>query len=126
MSRSWRSDITEKGIVMTQMLNGIAKLFRCFVATSVICLTTSCASSNEIRANSIREQQWVDSAIQLQAGSSERDRDLLLRVWVPVVVHLPDLVCVAFKLKRGALGGEATVCFSRADGSVAINHTEGQ
>ena len=111
---------------MTRMRNNTGSLFRCLAATSVIFLTASCASSNEIRANSISEQQFVDRAIELQAGPSERGQETLLRVWVPVVVHLPDLVCVAFKLKQGAIGGEATVCFSRADGSVAINHTAGQ
>lgn len=111
---------------MTRIRNSIILLFVFVVAAFAIWLTAAYISANEIRGNSLNEQQWVDRAIELHAGPTERGREALLQAWVPVVVHLPELVCVAFKLKQSALGGEATVCFSKADGSVVINHSEGQ
>ena len=96
------------------------------IAGSFATLATSCSSPNEIRANSPEEQRLVDRAIQLQVGPTAQGRQALLGASRPVVVYLPEMVCVAFKLKRSALGGESTVCFSRADDSVVINHSEGQ
>lgn len=111
---------------MIQMRRIVISLFCVAVLGFAVHLTASYTLSNEIRPHSARQQEWVDRAIILQAGPSERDREALLQTVVPVVIYLPDLVCVAFKLKRSALGGEATVCFSKTDGSVEINHSEGQ
>lgn len=111
---------------MTLIRRTAILLFSVIFLAFIIFLTVSYTESNQIRGNSLNEEQWVDRAIGLQVGSSERGREALLQASVPVVVYLPELVCVAFKLKRRALGGEITVCFSRADGSVVINHNEGQ
>lgn len=40
----------------------------------------------------------------------------------PVVVHLPDMSCVGFNVRSGVLGTSRTVCFRKADGSVAVRH----
>lgn len=40
----------------------------------------------------------------------------------PVVVQLPDMTCVGFNVRPGVLGTSRTVCFKKADGSVAVRH----
>lgn len=102
------------------------RLARCVVMASTMLMATSCVSANGLRAPSPNEQLWIERAIQVQVGPSEQGREALLEASIPVLVYLPDLICVAFKLRRSALGGETTVCFSRADDSVVINHAEGQ
>jgi hypothetical protein len=41
----------------------------------------------------------------------------------PVVIHLPSMSCVGFKLRPGWIGIEQSVCFLNSDGSVAVRHS---
>ncbi len=91
-----------------------------------IFLTSSCCYFDDKPKYSPDEQIWVEKALKLYSGPNADTREHLLSYTTPVVVYLPELVCVAFKLKPTALGGEFTVCFSKAKGSVEFTHTEGQ
>ena len=101
---------------------GFARL----AVSAVIILTSSCSGFDNKTKRSHDEQAWIDKAINLYAGPNDDSRKNLLSHTTPTVVYLPTLVCVAFKLKPTAVGGEFTVCFSKAKGSVEFTHTEGQ
>jgi hypothetical protein len=95
------------------------------VAASVL-PTASCGVFEPRPRYGPDERAWVDKALALYGGPDAASRKEVLSYTTPTVVYLPDLVCVAFKLKPNTLGGEFTACFSRDTGSVAFTHTEGQ
>lgn len=101
------------------------RFVRLIILASVF-LTNSCCAFENRPKYSQDERVWVDKAIKLYGGPTGDTRKHLLSYTTPTVVYLPALVCVAFKLKPTAIGGEFTVCFSKAKGSVEFTHTEGQ
>lgn len=114
-----------KGTALTR-IQGKGRSTSRLSVVPLLLLATACSMPGVMREASPDEQALIDRAVELQVGTEDAGRAALLGASIPVVVYLPDLVCVAFKVKRSALGGEQTVCFSRADGSVASNHVEGQ
>lgn len=88
-------------------------------------LTGSCSFANSIAPPGEDEKMLIDRALNVYVGPREEDQENILSMSTPVVVYLPDMECVAFKANKGTIGGEFTVCFNRADGSLALTYTEG-
>jgi hypothetical protein len=96
------------------------------VISTGVFLSSACSAFEPKPKYSPDEQAWVDKAIRLYGGQTEDARRHLLSYTTPTVIYLPTLVCVAFKLKPTAVGGEFTACFSKAKGTVEFTHTEGR
>jgi len=72
------------------------------------------------------EKYWIDKAVSLHYGSDKDSREEAERVTRPSVVVLQNKVCVGLKLKENSLGGDFSVCFLKADGSVVEVYTDGE
>lgn len=97
-----------------------------FVAVTVGLVVSSCDLINPRAEPGPEGARWIEKAIDLYAGPKEEDRRRALSHSEPIVVFLPESVCVAFKLRKSTIGGETTVCFARSDETLQFIHTEGQ
>lgn len=87
-------------------------------------LATSCDALNTRRVGP-GDAYWIERALDHHIGPKLEDRRFVLSYSEPIVVYLPDMVCVAFKLRKSAIGGESTICFDRNDETLKINYTDG-
>ena len=69
------------------------------------------------------EEPLVEAAIREAYGAEASIADIKRHAY-PVVVHLPDMKCVGFNLRRGVIGVRQTVCFKKSDESVAVRHSQ--
>lgn len=72
------------------------------------------------------ERELVERTIDDHFGTTEAGRRDAYRTMIPVVVYLPDMICVALKPDENTIGAEFTTCFSRSDHSIVISHREGE
>ncbi len=91
-----------------------------------VLLASCCPQSATPASYSPSDEPWVTKAIEWGFGPGKDARREALKTTNPVVIYLPETVCVGLKLKPNSLGGESTVCFSRADGSIVTSHNEGE
>jgi hypothetical protein len=69
---------------------------------------------------------WIDLAVTEYIGTSGATPNYVLDTTEPVVVYLPNEVCVSFKLRRNTLGGETVICFEKESRTKSLIYTEGE
>jgi hypothetical protein len=66
------------------------------------------------------DKPYVDRALEFMSGNGKRSRRELERWYYPVVVHLPQMVCVGLNLVRG-VGETRTFCFNQDGGQLILD-----
>lgn len=87
-------------------------------------LATACATQNGDKTYREAEEKYVSKAIYIYSGKGRISRSEIEKDVRPVVVYLPDMICVGLNLRPGHAGGDTTICFDK-NGNEVLHHVSG-
>jgi len=105
--------------------NLISPIFGFMMILSSCFLLTACKANDTLLPINDDEKVLIDKALDAYVGSNKDAREQVLSMFTPVLIYLPDMVCVGFKAKSHVIGGEFAACFAKSDNSLILTHNEG-